>query len=147
MLFLFFIQSYSLSLRINAWLKTVLFHIWMFEMKCTDVYLHDTTLIILGVTLHVKITENQITHWGRVTHICFNKLTNIGSDKCLWPGRHQAIIWANDKILLIGPLATNFSEILINIQTIPFKKMHLKMSSAKYGGILYCLQCVNESSQ
>ena len=33
------------------------------------------------------------------------------------PKRHQAIIWTNAGILLIGPLGTNFSEILIEIQT------------------------------
>ena len=44
----------------------------------------------------------------------------------------QAIIWTNAGILLIGPYETNFSEILIGIQTFSFKKMHLKMSSAKW---------------
>ena len=39
--------------------------------------------------------------------------TIIGSDNGLSPGRHQAIIWTNDGILLIGTLGTNFSEILI----------------------------------
>ena len=34
-------------------------------------------------------------------------------------------------ILLIGPLGTNFSEILIEIHISSFKKTHLKMSSAK----------------
>ena len=56
-----------------------------------------------------------LTHWGRVTHICIGKLTIIGSDNGLLPGRRQAIIWTNDGILLIGPLGTNFSEILIEI--------------------------------
>ena len=32
------------------------------------------------------------THWGRVTHICISKLTIIGSDNGLSPGRRQAII-------------------------------------------------------
>ena len=32
----------------------------------------------------------------------------------------------------IGPLGTNFSEILIEILTFPFKKMRLKVSSAKW---------------
>ena len=73
-----------------------------------------------------------LTHWGRVTHICVSDLTSIGSDNGLSPGRRQAIIWTNDGILLIGPLGTNFSEILIVIQTFSFKKMHLKMSSAKW---------------
>ena len=56
-----------------------------------------------------------LTHWGRVTHICVSKLTIIGSDNGLSPGRRQAIIWINAGILLIGPVGTNFSEILIEI--------------------------------
>ena len=74
---------------------------------------------------------NVLTHWGRVTHICVGKLTIIGSDNGLSPGRRQAIIWTNAGILLIGPLGTNFTEILNKIQTFSFKKIRLKMSSAK----------------
>ena len=66
-----------------------------------------------------------------MTHICDSKLTSIASDNCLSPGQRQAIIWNNAGILLIGPLGTNFSEILIEIQTFSLKKIHLKMSSAK----------------
>ena len=72
------------------------------------------------------------SHWGRVTHICEGNLTIIGSDIGLSPERRQAIIWTNAGISLIGPLGTNFSEILIGIQTFSFTKMHLKMSSAKW---------------
>ena len=74
---------------------------------------------------------DAITHWGRETHICVGKLTIIGSDNGLSPRRRQAIIWTNSWILLIGPLGTNLSEILIKIQTFSFKKIRLKMSSAK----------------
>ena len=73
-----------------------------------------------------------LTHWGRAMHICVSKLPTICSDDGLAPGRRQAIIWTNDGILLIGPLWTNFSEILIGIKTFSFKKMHLKMLSAKW---------------
>ena len=73
-----------------------------------------------------------LTHWGRATHICVGKLTIIGSDNGLSPGRRQTIIWTIAGILLIGPLGTNCSEILIWIQTFSFKKMHLKMSSVKW---------------
>ena len=76
-----------------------------------------------------------LTHWGRVTHICVGKLTIIGSNNGLPPV--QAIIWTNAGKLLIGPLGTNFSEILIGIQTYSFTKMHLKMSSAKWRS--FCL--------
>ena len=67
-----------------------------------------------------------------MTHICVNNLTTIGSVYGLSPGRRHAIIWTNAGILLIGPLGTNFSEILIEIPTIVFKKMRLKVSSAKW---------------
>ena len=72
-----------------------------------------------------------LTHWGRVMHICFSKLTINGSDNGLSPGQHQAIIWTNAGIFLIQTLRTNFSEILSKIHAFSFKKMHLKMSSAK----------------
>ena len=52
-----------------------------------------------------------------MTHICVGKLTIIGSDKGLSPVRHQAIIWTNAGLLLIRHTGTNFSEILIEIQT------------------------------
>ena len=84
---------------------------------------------------HIYVTRPQwvkgLTHWGRVTHICIVKLTIIGSDNGLSPGRRQAIIWTNAGILLTGPLGTNFSEIFIGINTLSFTKIHLKMSSGK----------------
>ena len=55
----------------------------------------------------------------------------IGSDKGLSPGRHEAIICTNAEILLIGPVGTNFSEILIKIQKFSLKKIPFKMLSAK----------------
>ena len=85
----------------------------------------------------VYLCMQALTHWGRVTHICVSKLTIIGSDNGLSPDRHQAIIWTNAGILLIGLLGTNFSEILIEILTFSYKKMRLKVSSAKRG--TFCL--------
>ena len=73
-----------------------------------------------------------LNHRSRVTHICF-----IGSDDGLSPARCQAIIWNNAGILLIGNLGTNFKEIISEIHTFSFKKMHVKMSSAKWR--LFCL--------
>ena len=69
---------------------------------------------------------------GRATHIFVSKLTIIGSDNGLSPGRHQAIIKTSAGILSIGPLGTNFNEILIEILTFSLKKMRLKVSSAKW---------------
>ena len=72
-----------------------------------------------------------LTHWGRVTHIYISKLNIIVSDKGLSPGRRQAIICSNTGILLIRNVGINFREILSEIHTFSFKKMHLKISSAK----------------
>ena len=68
---------------------------------------------------------SSLTHWGRVMHICVVKLTIIDSDNGLSPERRQAIIWTNVGILLIGPLRTNFSEILIGFQTFSNKSLQL----------------------
>ena len=43
-------------------------------------------------------------------------LTNIGSDNGSSPDRHRVIILTNPGILLTGPWATTFDEILIKIQ-------------------------------
>ena len=59
------------------------------------------------------LQQCSLTHWGQVMHICVGKLIIIGSDNGLSPGRRQAIIWNNAGIWLMGPLGTNFSEILM----------------------------------
>ena len=85
-----------------------------------------------------KMSAMLFSHWCVNTlrpsdaFICVVDLTIISSDNGLSPGRRQAIIWTNAGILLFGPLGTNFSEILIEIQTFSLKKIHLKMSSAKW---------------
>ena len=86
----------------------------------------------------------------------------IGSDNGLSPGQCQAIIWINAGILLIGPLGTNLSEILIEIFAFSFKEMHLKMLSVKWqpfcpgGGMslpfkwwshMFLSQCVQDKHQ
>ena len=95
------------------------------------------------------ISPSLLTHWGRVTQICVGKLTNIGSDNGLSPGRRQAIIWTNAGILVIGPSGINFSEFLIVINTFSFSKTHLKMLSSKWRpmpSILSRPQCVKLKS-
>ena len=112
---IFFPSKYFISLLTSA-LKFHFNHIFQWG---ADSYLRGTRMAI-------------ITHWGRVTYICISTLTIIGSDNGLAPGRRQAIIWTNAEILLIEPPGTSFSGILIEIHTISFKKMQLKMSSAKW---------------
>ena len=56
-----------------------------------------------------------------------------------WTGsalfQRKAITWTNAGLLSIGLLGTNFSEIRIANLTFSFKKMHLKLSSAKMATI------------
>ena len=110
---------------------------------------NDPALVRTGhwwISLHehknLRVTRPQrvLTQGGRATQLCVGNLTIIGSDNGLSPGRRQAVIWTNAGILLIGTLGINFSEISIEIHIFSFKKMHLKMSSAKWR--LFCL-CLN----
>ena len=79
--------------------------------------------------LETSCSDLTLTHWGWVTNIWISRLTIIGSDNGLMPGRHQAIIWTNAGMLWIQTLGTNS---LSQIHKISFKKMHLKISSAKW---------------
>ena len=88
-----------------------------------------------------SLNDNEITHCSRVTHLCVSKVTTIGSDNGLSPGRRQAIIWTNGGILLTGSSGTNFSEISIEIHTFSFQKVHMsptgdKWSSSRCAGLL-----------
>ena len=71
----------------------------------------------------------MLTHRG---HTCMSKPSITVSDNVLLPGRREGIIWTNTAILLIETLGTIFSEIWSEIHAFSFKKMHLKMSSAKW---------------
>ena len=67
----------------------------------------------------------------------------IGSDYSLPPIRHQAIIWTNVALLSVGTYGRTLGEILIEIQMFSFRKMHLKIPSAKIAAILSRPECVN----
>ena len=63
-----------------------------------------------------------------MTHTWVSKLTIIGFDNGLSPCRRQVIIWANAGIQLIWPLATNFSEISIEIYISSLNEFILMLS-------------------
>ena len=79
-------------------------------------------------------------------HICVSKLTIIGSDNGLSPDRHQAMIWTDDGILLIGPLGTSFSEILIEIHAFFIQENAFENVVWKMAAILFQPQCVNHGN-
>ena len=83
-----------------------------------------------------------LNHWGQATHICASTLPLIDSSNGLTPGRRRVIIWTQAELLLIEPLGTNVSDILVDIYTFSSKKMLLKMSSWKLGPFCLGLQCI-----
>ena len=118
----------------------VLYFIYIFVFGA---YLYLYVDIIYVACLNLLAYERSLTHWGRVTHIRVGKLIIIGSDNGLSPGRRQASMWTNARILLIGPLGTNFSEILIGIQTFSLTKNALQNVVCEMTSILFRPQCVN----
>ena len=87
---------------------------------------HVAVIVIQLIACFFSVLWSLVlTHWGRVTRIWASKSTIIDSDN----GRRQAINGTNAGILFIGPLRTNFSEILIEIDIFSFRKMYLEMSS------------------
>ena len=107
-------------------------------------YGQNILMVYINQSNHKSESQN-LTHWGRVTHICVFDLTIIGSDNSLSPGRQQAIIRTNARILLFRPLGTHFSEILIGIQAFSFTKMYVNMSSTKWHPFCLSLNVLNQS--
>ena len=97
--------------------------------------------IFTSITIH----RINLTHWGRVTHIGVSDLTIIGSDNGLSPGRRQAIIRTNAGILLIKPLGTNFSEILIEYSNISIQRNAFESVVCEKAAILSRPQYVKAS--
>ena len=112
-------------------LNVILTHNMSSQAKASASMCLYRTMQNLGI-ISTKSTLWLLNHWGPRTHICVGKLTTIGSDNGLSPGWGPAIIWTTAGILLIWPLGTDFSEILIKILTVLFKKMRFKWSSAKW---------------
>ena len=116
---------------IYAWIND-----WVNNREAGDLRRQHGHYDVIVMDWHVKLQNDVniltcLTH--RVTYICVCKLTTIGWDNGLPPGRCQATIWTNAGILLIWQLGTNFREILIKIHIFSLKKMHLNMSSANVG--------------
>ena len=88
-------------------------------------------LIVLTLCILEKFNDT-LTH-------CASNLTIIDSNNGLSPGRHQAIIWTNAEILLIGRLRINFSEIFIEIDTFLVKKIHLQRAKGSLFNHLFRL--------
>ena len=76
-----------------------------------------------------------------MTHTYVSKLTIIVSYNGLSPGRHQAIIWTNARLLSIETLGTNFSEILSEIHMFSFNKFIWKCRQQIGGHFVAASMC------
>ena len=100
-------RNYNLDFNINhtaypfPWAHTI--------HELSTVFMHYISIFMHEIAYADKAWKmlsspqkvHRLTHWGRVTHLCVSKLTIIGSDNGFSPGRRQASIWTNAKILLI----------------------------------------------
>ena len=126
----FVLISFNLILCMLCHLLFSSFHITFFFFFFDDFGHHQ----------HKDVT---LTHWGRVTHICVSKLTIIGSDNGLSPGRrHYLNQWWNIVNWTLGnKLRWNFNRNWnIFIQENAFENIVWKMAS-----ILSWPQCVKTS--
>ena len=100
----------------DIYLITILTNSWASSTK------HRPNMSMVTMIKYKKMTIKRLTHWGLVAHICVIKLTIIGSNNIVPPGRRQTIIWTNAGILLMLILGTNCSEIFIEINTFHWRK-------------------------
>ena len=97
------------------------FDIVICQMAAILSSLECVTSLRLSDTYNVTVSINEVI---------------IASDNGLSPIRRQAIILNNAGLLLIGSLGAIFSEILIKIHQLSFKKMHFKNVVCKTAAIL-----------
>ena len=119
------IQLSGMALRseITPWRQSPRIHVLTTNHRTHTA--HSSSLVFHSTVLLRRYNDALVlTQRVRVTHICVRKLTMIG--------RHQANIWTNAGILLIRITGINFGEILSEIHTFSFKKMHFKTSSGKW---------------
>ena len=91
---------------------------------------------------------DSLIGWGSLLietaeRICVGNLTIISSNNGLSLDRRLTIIWSNSDLLPIGRLEIKLRVILLALQTFSFKKLHLEMSSAKWGQFCLGLSVLN----
>ena len=97
--------------------------LWVrFPLYYYHVYDHSMTQLITNWFFYRILLSNT-----------YASVNCVGLASCngLLPVRRQAFTRINAYVLSIGPLGTNFIEILIKIQNLTFMKFHVKISSEK----------------
>ena len=104
---------------------------WNFNQN-TKLFIHENACENIVCEMAAILSRgNELTCWGQVTHMRpWTGSSLVQVIYCRLFICRQFGSWTND-LLSIEPLGTNFSEILIAIQTFSLKKMYCKMPSAK----------------
>ena len=85
------------------------------DMICADIYWYKCRNLKYQFVLYSPVEEVELTPWSRATHICVSKLTIIGSDNGLSPGRRRAIIWTSAGILIDHVYSRHFWQCTVII--------------------------------
>ena len=82
------------------------------------------------VMLHSHMSNVALTHWGRVTYLCVNKLTIIGSDNgfVAWPVPSHYI---SQRWNIVHWTLSNKLHWKVNRNSLVFIQEHMRMSSGK----------------
>ena len=112
------------------------------KTNCTE---HGTDTIVIYAEFRNHFLTQELV-WGKHDFAKF-KLNSLRPsyahmrEQCrpssVQISQRQVIVWTNTGILLIRPLGTNFSEILIEIYMFSLKKMHLNLSSGNWWPVCF----------
>ena len=111
-----------------------------------------TVLGVVGCHGFIQLSRDEVmvcqwsalTHWGRVTHICVNKLTIIGSDNDLSPGRQATSHYLNQCWNIVNWTLGNKLQWYLNRNSyILIQENAFEYVVRKLAAILSRPQCVN----
>ena len=129
----------------NKCFRSIKSHQYLMSMPNVNIIFNCSILMMLKdggnlikyplISLHrsfrcLKLIEAEWCIFASINQV------SICSDNGLLPIWHQAIIWINSGLLLIGPAGTNLSGISIKIQQYSHKKMNFKILSCKISAVM-----------
>ena len=117
--------NYHLCPNVQIYIRPFITHAPWF--RGGEDYICESLLSDSSLVMNIR---NPFMHWIYIYwDICVDELDQH------WYSR-QAITWTNVRLLPIGPLETNFSEIPIKLQNFYLKKMHSKKNVCEMATIL-----------
>ena len=121
-----------------SWMKSFVFR-FEFHWSCSYGSNWQYASIGSGNGLAPNMRQVNTWSWAKADPALWRIYTALAEDEIMRLSlvRREAIIWTSTGLLWIRPWRTYYHEILVEIQKFSFKKMHLKISSAKWRS--FCL--------